>query len=123
MSFNRNIVLASLAARALRSLARRSSCPAASVRTQRPTGPCKRMTVPDVSAPAGATEVLTLTVNKSYMIEFDTDIDDVIIANEKIANVVARDRRRIAVMGVAPGESNMVFLDRSGRKVKCSRFP
>jgi pilus assembly protein CpaC len=67
---------------------------------------------------AGATEVLTLTVNKSYMIEFDVDIDDVIIANEKIANIVARDRRRIAVMGVAPGESNMVFLDRSGRKVK-----
>jgi len=42
----------------------------------------------------------------------------VIIANDKIANVVARDRRRVAVMGVTPGESNIVFLDRSGRKIK-----
>ncbi len=79
--------------------------------------PAQRMTLPEATAP-GSTEVLTLTVNKSYMIEFDTDIDDVIIANDKIANVVARDRRRVAVMGVTPGESNIVFLDRSGRKIK-----
>jgi pilus assembly protein CpaC len=115
MSANRNIVLASLAA------ALAVTAPGAFAQ-QPPSdlsgGPAQRITVPDVSAPAGATEVLTLTVNKSYMIEFDVDIDDVIIANEKIANIVARDRRRIAVMGVAPGESNMVFLDRSGRKVK-----
>lgn len=79
--------------------------------------PAQRMTLPEANAPGG-TEVLTLTVNKSYMIEFDTDIDDVIIANDKIANVVARDRRRVAVMGMAPGESNIVFLDRTGRKIK-----
>ena len=115
MSANRNIVLASLAA------ALAVTAPGAFAQ-QPPSdlsgGPAQRITVPDVSAPSGATEVLTLTVNKSYMIEFDVDIDDVIIANEKIANIVARDRRRIAVMGVSPGESNMVFLDRSGRKVK-----
>ena len=79
--------------------------------------PAQRMTVPDANA-ADVTQELTLTVNKSYMIEFDTDIDDVIVANPAIANVVARDRRRVAVMGVAPGESNIVFLDRSGRKLK-----
>jgi pilus assembly protein CpaC len=79
--------------------------------------PAARMTVPDSSS-ADVTEQLTLTVNKSYMIEFDTQIDDVIVANPGIANVVARDNRRVAVMGVAPGESNIVFLDRSGRKVK-----
>ncbi len=61
------------------------------------------MTVPDASA-GQPSEELTLTVNKSYMLEFDVDIDDIIIANDKIANIVARDRRRIAVMGVSPGE-------------------
>ncbi len=63
-------------------------------------------------------EELTLTVNKSYMIEFNADIDDIIVANPGIANVTARDRRRVAVMGVSPGESNIVFLDRSGRQIK-----
>ena len=79
--------------------------------------PGARMTVPDASS-ADVTEQLTLTVNKSYMIEFDTQIDDVIVANPGIANIVARDNRRVAVMGVAPGESNIVFLDRTGRKIK-----
>lgn len=79
--------------------------------------PVQRMTLPDAGSPA-TSEELTLTVNKSYMIEFDTDIDDVIIANDKIASIVARDRRRVAVMGNAPGETNVVFLDRSGRKIK-----
>ncbi len=79
--------------------------------------PGVQMTVPDANS-ANVTEQLTLTVNKSYMIEFDVAIDDVIVANPGIANVVARDNRRVAVMGVAPGESNIVFLDRSGRKIK-----
>lgn len=79
--------------------------------------PAAQMMVPEASS-ADVTEQLTLTVNKSYMIEFDTQIDDVIVANPGIANIVARDNRRVAVMGVAPGESNIVFLDRTGRKIK-----
>nr|HPG89143.1 pilus assembly protein N-terminal domain-containing protein [Hyphomicrobium sp.] len=117
MSVNRNIVLVSLAAvLAIASPGVLAQPPGELSGAPNINGsaPVKRVTVPDVSAPASQTETLTLTVNKSYMIEFDTDIDDVIIANDKIANVVARDRRRIAVMGVAPGESNVVFLDRSG---------
>jgi pilus assembly protein CpaC len=79
--------------------------------------PAQRVAMPDASS-SGPAESLTLTVNKSYMLEFDTDIDDIIVGNPAIANVTARDRRRVAVMGVAAGESNIVFLDRSGRKLK-----
>jgi pilus assembly protein CpaC len=113
MSANRNYTLVTLAAVLAFSASAFAQPPAADLSG----APAQRITVPEASA-ATPTEELTLTVNKSYMIEFDVDIDDVIIANEKIANIVARDRRRIAVMGVAPGESNIVFLDRSGRKVK-----
>ena len=113
MSFNRKFLLLSVAS---------AVALAAPTLAQPPSGdlagaPAQRMTIPEPTAPE-STEVLTLTVNKSYMIEFDADIGDVIIANDRIANVVARDQRRVAVMGVAPGESNIVFLDRSGRKVK-----
>lgn len=79
--------------------------------------PAQRVIMPDADAPTPS-ESLTLTVNKTYMLEFDTDIDDIIVGNPAIANVTARDRRRVAVMGVAAGESNIVFLDRSGRKLK-----
>ncbi len=115
MSANRNFILVSLAA----ALAVTSP----GVVAQPPAndlsgGPAQqRMTTQDTMSATPAEE-LTLTVNKSYMIEFDVDIDDVIIANDKIANIVARDRRRVAVMGMTPGESNIVFLDRSGRKIK-----
>lgn len=113
MSANRNRLLLSLAA----ALAFSGTASAQQPATGLAGEPAKRVVLPDATA-ADSTEVLTLTVNKSYMLEFDTDIDDVIIANDKIANVVARDRRRVAVMGVSPGESNIVFLDRSGKKIK-----
>jgi pilus assembly protein CpaC len=79
--------------------------------------PAQQMNLPEPNT-TDVSEELTLTVNKSYMIEFNTDIDDIIVANPAIANVTARDRRRVAVMGVAAGASNIVFLDRSGRRVK-----
>lgn len=115
MSINRNTLLLSFAA----ALSLTATAAAQTPQTPLAGDPAatKRVTLPEATA-ADSTEVLTLTVNKSYMLEFDTDIDDVIIANDKIANVVARDRRRVAVMGVSPGESNIVFLDRTGRKIK-----
>ena len=115
MSANRNLILASLAA-ALALTGTSFAQPPGDLAGQ-PGQPPQRMTLPEATAPE-STETLTLTVNKSYMIEFDVDIDDVIIANDKIANIVARDRRRVAVQGVSPGESNIVFLDRSGRRIK-----
>jgi pilus assembly protein CpaC len=64
-----------------------------------------------------AVRSLTLGVNRTYLVEFDADVEDIIVANPAIASVTARDRRRIAVMGLAPGASNVIFLDSSGRKL------
>ena len=112
MSANRNIVLLGLAV----TLSFGGSAFAQNA-DQLGGAPAQRVAVPDANA-ADVTQQLTLTVNKSYMIEFDTEIDDVIVGNPAIADIVARDRRRVAVMGAAPGETNIVFLDRSGRKLK-----
>ncbi|MBP9235771.1 MAG: hypothetical protein KBF30_13940, partial [Hyphomonadaceae bacterium] len=63
MSANRNFALASLAA----ALAATSPGALAQPPASELSGaPAQRVTVPDVTAPTGATEVLTLTVNKSY---------------------------------------------------------
>jgi pilus assembly protein CpaC len=112
MSANRNIVLLGLAATLS------FGAPAFAQNNDQLGGaPAQQMAVPNANA-ADVTQQLTLTVNKSYMIEFDTEIDDVIVGNPAIADIVARDRRRVAVMGAAPGETNIVFLDRSGKKLK-----
>ena len=111
MSVNRNFLVVSLAA-ALGCL------PA--VAQQAPPlsgGPGEKMTMQDANSTAPNQE-LSITVNKSYMIDFDTDVGDVIIANPAIANVVGRTSRSVAVMGMSAGESNIVFLDRAGRKIK-----
>ncbi|HEV7694421.1 MAG TPA: pilus assembly protein N-terminal domain-containing protein, partial [Hyphomonadaceae bacterium] len=112
MSVSRNLVLVSLAA------ALCSGAPALAQQNSQLSGaPAQQMNLPQANSP-DISQSLTLTVNKSYMIEFDTDIADVIIANPAIANITARDRRRVAVMGMSPGESNIVFLDRTGRQMK-----
>ena len=80
MSANRNLLLLSLAAALSLTATATAQQPATGLAGE----PAKRVTLPEATA-ADSTEVLTLTVNKSYMLEFDTDIDDVIIANDKIA--------------------------------------
>ena len=90
--------------------------PAAAQSNELSGGETQQMAI--ANAPAqGAQESLTLTVNKTYMLEFDADIADIIVANPDIANVTARDRRRVAIMGMQQGESNIVFLGRGGARL------
>jgi pilus assembly protein CpaC len=110
MSVTRNLTLLSLVATL--------NCGAAYAQQDQLGGaPAERLTMSDPTA-SDLSQQLTLTVNKSYMLESNTDIGDIIVANPAIANVVARSGRRVAVMGMAPGESNIVFLDRTGRQIK-----
>jgi pilus assembly protein CpaC len=110
MSVTRNLTFLSLVA---------ALCCGAAYAQQDQLGgaPAERITTSDINA-ADPTQVLTLTVNKTYLLESDVEVGDIIIANPGIANVVARNGRRFAVMGIAPGESNIVFLDRAGRRIK-----
>lgn len=112
MSVKRNYILISLATALCCGL------PAdAQQQAQLSGAPADRVALQDANA-AEPNQQLSITVNKSYMIDFDTDVDDVIVANPGIANIVGRTNRSFAIMGVAVGESNIVFLDRSGRKIK-----
>lgn len=79
-----------------------------------PAPPTTRMNMP---AARDATQTLTLNVNKTSVLEFDSDIDDVVIANPAIADAIARDKRHVYVMAKAAGESNIIFLDAAGRKM------
>ena len=77
-----------------------------------------RVTRPGESA---VSKTLEIDVNKTAILEFEQDVDDILVANPGIADVLARSKRRIAVMGRGKGESGIIFLDKNGNEVSVAR--
>jgi pilus assembly protein CpaC len=67
--------------------------------------------------PASSGQVVTLGVGKSIPIELPRDARDVIVANPAIANAVVRSARRVFLIGVAVGQTNVFFIDAEGRQI------
>ena len=60
---------------------------------------------------------LDIPINKTAILEFEEDVDDILVANPDIADVLARSKRRIAVMGRQKGESSIIFLGENGAEI------
>jgi hypothetical protein len=60
---------------------------------------------------------LPLGIDKSVVIELPKDVHDVLIGNEKIVNAVVRSKRRVYIIGVERGETNVYFFDVDGRQI------
>jgi pilus assembly protein CpaC len=60
---------------------------------------------------------LDLAVNKAAVIELDRDARDVLVANPAIADAVVRTPRRIFVMSLKVGQTNVIFLDGQGKQI------
>ena len=58
-----------------------------------------------------------LGVGKSVAIDLPADIKDVLVADPKIANAVVRSARRVYMIGVAVGQTNIFFFDAQGRQI------
>jgi pilus assembly protein CpaC len=67
--------------------------------------------------PAGSNQLVTLGVGKSIPVELPRDARDVIVANPAIANAVVRSARRVFLIGVAVGQTNVFFIDAEGRQI------
>ena len=63
------------------------------------------------------TRFLALGIGKSVVVDFPSDIKDVLVADPKIANAVVRSARRAYVIGAAVGQTNVVFFDAAGQQV------
>ncbi|MBX9575022.1 MAG: type II and III secretion system protein family protein [Caulobacteraceae bacterium] len=83
-------------------------------------------TVPTVSAvaqtravvAAGATaQLVNLPRGSSMAVDLPADARDVIVSNPAVAEAVLHSPRRITIIGLAPGETDAVFLDASGRAI------
>jgi pilus assembly protein CpaC len=60
---------------------------------------------------------ITLPLGKSAIIDLPVEARDVVVANPDVADAVMRTSRRGFLLGVKTGETNVFFLDASGRQI------
>jgi pilus assembly protein CpaC len=70
-----------------------------------------------VAASEGTSRFIPLGIGKSVAIDLPSDIKDVLVADPKIANAVVRSSRRVYMIGVAVGQTNIFFFDADGRQI------
>jgi pilus assembly protein CpaC len=70
-----------------------------------------------VAASEGTSRFIPLGIGKSVAIDLPADIKDVLVADPKIANAVVRSSRRVYMIGVAVGQTNIFFFDAEGKQI------
>jgi pilus assembly protein CpaC len=60
---------------------------------------------------------VALGIGKSVAIDLPADIKDVLVADPKIANAVIRSSRRVYMIGVTVGQTNIFFFDTQGHQI------
>ncbi|WAC60487.1 type II and III secretion system protein family protein [Brevundimonas sp. SL130] len=64
-----------------------------------------------------APRLINLPRGTSFAVDLPADARDVIVSNPQVAEAMLHSPRRITVIGVAPGETDAVFLDAAGRTI------
>ncbi len=74
---------------------------------------------PELSGAAvhAGSRFLALGIGRSTVIDLPRDAKDVLVANPAIANAVVRSARRAYLIGVAPGQTNIIFFDAEGNQI------
>jgi len=65
----------------------------------------------------GSSRDVALSLNKSIILDLPVDVKEVIVAQPGVANAILRSKRRIILQGMGAGETNMIFLDATGRQI------
>ncbi len=76
-----------------------------------------RVQVIQVAASEATSRFIPLGIGKSVAIDLPADIKDVLVADPKIANAVIRSSRRVYMIGVAIGQTNIFFFDANGKQI------
>ncbi len=76
-----------------------------------------RVPVIQVAASEATSRFIPLGIGKSVAIDLPRDIKDVLVADPKIANAVIRSSRRVYMIGVKVGQTNIFFFDAEGKQI------
>lgn len=68
-----------------------------------------------------APRLINLPRGSSFAVDLPADARDVIVSNPAVAEAMLHSPRRITMIGIAPGETDAVFLDASGRAMMTLR--
>ncbi len=68
------------------------------------------------------TRLVSLPRGTSMAVDLPNDARDVIVSNPTVAEAVLHTPRRITIIGLAPGETDAVFLDSAGRSILTLRI-
>ena len=69
-----------------------------------------------------APQMVNLPRGTSFAVDLPADARDVIVSNPQVAEAMLHSPRRITVIGLAPGETDAVFLDAAGRTILTLRI-
>src|SRR5690242_834355 len=76
-----------------------------------------RSPVIQIAASEATSRFIPLGIGKSVAIDLPADVKDVLVADPKIANAVVRTSRRVYMIGVKVGQTNIFFFDAQGRQI------
>lgn len=65
----------------------------------------------------GSTQPVTMDLNKSMIVDLPVDVQEVIVSQPSVANTFLRSKRRAVLQAVGSGDTNIFFLDASGRTI------
>lgn len=69
-------------------------------------------------AGANGGRVVTLGIGKSYVVDLPSNAAEVLVADPKVANAVVRSARKAYVIGIALGETDIIFFDAQGNQIE-----
>src|SRR3954469_17506784 len=70
-----------------------------------------------VAASEATSRFIPLGIGKSIAIDLPADIKDVLVADPTVANAVVRSSRRVYMIGVKIGQTNIFFFDAEGKQI------
>ena len=70
-----------------------------------------------VAASEATSRFVPLGIGKSVAIDLPADIKDVLVADPTVANAVVRSSRRVYMIGVKIGQTNIFFFDANGKQI------
>ncbi len=70
-----------------------------------------------VAASEATSRFIPLGIGKSVAIDLPSDIKDVLVADPLVANAVVRSARRVYMIGVKIGQTNIFFFDANGKQI------
>lgn len=65
----------------------------------------------------GSTQPVSMNLNKSMIIDLPVDVQEVIVSQPSVASTFLRSKRRAVLQAVGTGDTNIFFLDASGRTI------